>query len=106
MNLTTRTAFRLKNFRSHMRISDNLSLAGLLRRWARRHPKAAACAKGGTVLGGVYFLMMSLLPGSQLPLQGEVKLSLLALYPSPHPAPAFWPRPGTTTSSAPSRSST
>lgn len=106
MNLATRIAFRLKNFRHHMRITDNASLAGLIRRFARRHPRATALAKGATVLGGVYFLMMSLLPGTSLPLQSNAKLSLLALYSSLHAAPGSQPRPGTTTSSVPTRSST
>lgn len=106
MNLTTKTAFRLKNFRDHMRITDNVTLAGMLKRYARRHPRATAIAKGSTVLGGVYFLMMSLLPGTSLPLQKDIKLSLLALYLSPHSAPESQPRRGTTISSAQTRSST
>lgn len=106
MNLTTRTAFAIKNFREHMRITDNLTLAGLLKRYARKHPTACRLAKGSTVLAGAYFILMSLFPGTSLPLQRDIKLSLLALYRPPHSAPASPLRPGTTTSSVPSRSST
>lgn len=75
-----KTVFSFKNFRNHMGIKDNITLAGIMKRYTRKYPRVYALAKGTTVLGGVYFIMMSLFPGTSMPLQKDIKLSLFALY--------------------------
>jgi hypothetical protein len=83
MHLRTVISFGFKNFQSHMGITSNVTLRGLLRRTARRYPRVWGAVRKGSLLCGMYFVMMSLIPGTSLPLQTSTKLSLLATY-NPH----------------------
>jgi hypothetical protein len=75
---TLKIAYGFKNFQNHMGISDNVTLAGLLKRYTRKYPRTYNFMKKGTLLGGVYLVIMSLIPGTALPLQKEIKLSIFA----------------------------
>jgi hypothetical protein len=86
--LAFRIAYGLKNFQNHMGIQSNVTLGGLLRRSARRYPRAYNLLRKGSVLCGIYFVMMSLIPGTSLPLQTPIKISLLASYATLYSAPA------------------
>lgn len=70
--------FGFKNFQNHMGITSNITLRGLLRRTARRYPRVWGAVRKGSLLCGIYFVMMSLIPGTSLPLQTPTKISLLA----------------------------
>ncbi len=78
--LCTRMRSGFKNFQSHMGITSNITLRGLLRRTTRRYPRAWGVLRKGALLCGIYFVMMSLIPGTSLPLQTPTKLALLATY--------------------------
>lgn len=79
-----RTTFKIrygfKDFQNHMGISSNTTLMGMLKRTIRKYPKTAKTAKTISVIGSFYFIMMSFIPGSNLPFQKPIKISILTLY--------------------------
>lgn len=62
-----------KNFKGHMGIKNNVTLAGLLRRSQRRNPRFFSFLRKAAIISGLYFITMSLVPGSDLPLQTSIK---------------------------------
>jgi hypothetical protein len=56
-----------------MGIKDNVTLAGLIKRSERKNPRVFNFIKGATLVCSLYFIGMSLLPGSQQPLQTSIK---------------------------------
>jgi len=62
-----------KNFKNHMGIRDNVTLAGIIKRSERRNPRFFNFIKGATLVCSLYFIAMSFLPGSQQPLQASIK---------------------------------
>lgn len=101
MQIARGISFGFKNFQTHMGITSNITLRGLLRRTARRYPRAWGVLRKGSLFCGIYFVMMSLIPGTSLPLQTPIKLSLLAAYNQHYSVHASLLSPGTTPPSRP-----
>ncbi len=72
--------YGIKNFKNHMNIDQKLTLRGLLRRSSRKYPRTFDCIKKLFVIGGVYWTMMFLIPGTDLPLQSTIKIGVLKMY--------------------------
>jgi hypothetical protein len=53
-----------KNFRDHMKITDNVTIRGLLRRYERRFPRFFSFTKKTFIVCGITVLMLALIPGS------------------------------------------
>jgi hypothetical protein len=62
-----------------MGISSNVTLMGMIKRYLRRYPKTVKSAKTVSVFGSLYFIMMVFVPGSELPFQKPIKISILNL---------------------------
>lgn len=83
-----RTIFKIKygfkDFQHHMGISSNTTIMGMFRRTFRKHPKIAKALKTITIMGSLYFVMMNFIPGSNLPFQKSIKISVFSLYQLDH----------------------
>jgi len=62
-----------KNFKNHMGIQDNITLAGLIKRSERRNRRFFSYIRRVAIISGLYFITMSLVPGSDQPLQASIK---------------------------------
>ena len=71
--------YGIKNFKDHMNIDQNLTLRGLLRRYSRKYPRTFDGIKKTFVIGGIYWTMMFLIPGTDLPLQLRIKVGFLRM---------------------------
>jgi hypothetical protein len=69
--------YGVKSFKDHMKISDNITLKGLIRRYQRKYPTFFSVAKKTFIVSGIYMIGMSLIPGSALPVQKRIKMSVL-----------------------------
>ena len=63
------TRYGCKNFKDYMNISNTVTLRGLMRRYRRKYPTFFKGIKFGFTLCGTYVIVMSLIPGCQLPFQ-------------------------------------
>ena len=72
----------IKNFRNHMDIKDNVTLGGLIRRFQRKHPKITNFVRKGFLTSSLFCIIMIMIPGCGLPLQTQIKISMLNVYSS------------------------
>jgi hypothetical protein len=90
--------YGFKDFQNHMGISSNVTLKGMIKRSMRKYPRIANAVRTISIAGSIYFILMSLIPGSSLPLQKPIKVSVLNLYLSDHAVLSSSLGDGTTTS--------
>lgn len=89
--------YAFKDFKSHMNMQNHQTLKGLIRRLARKYPKAYRAVQQTLLFSTVYALAMTLIPGSELPFQKPIKVWLLATYLFVHTEPVSFQSYGFTT---------
>lgn len=94
---TFKIRYGFKDFQNHMGISANTTLMGMLRRTLRKYPRTAKTVKTVSTMGSFYFIMMNFIPGSDLPFQKSIKISILNLYEFNHTVLSSSLRVGTIT---------
>lgn len=68
-----------KNFKHHMNITNNITLKGLLRRYQRKYPTFFRGMKLTFIISGLYVIGLSMIPGTTLPLQQQIKISCFGM---------------------------
>jgi len=53
-----------KNFKEHMKISDNVTMRGIIRRYERKYPRFFGATKKSFVISGLIVLMLATIPGT------------------------------------------
>ena len=72
--------YACKNFKDHMKITDNVTLKGIMRRYQRKYPRVFMTVKHGFIVSGIYLVGMSLIPGTTLPFQQLIKFYFFRMY--------------------------
>ena len=74
------TRYAIKNFKDHMHIKNDVTLKGLIRKFNRQYPRTSTFISRSFILCSIYFISMTLIPGSTLPLQKQSKILVMDVY--------------------------
>ena len=72
--------YACKNFKNHMKIEDNVTFRGIMRRYQRKYPRVSMVIRHGFIVSSLYMIGMSMIPGSSLPFQKSIKFYFFRMY--------------------------